>query len=39
VLQARYGVYRNLVDFGDPIVKIGKVAYIYGGEGVSFACR
>lgn len=39
MLQAQYGVYRNLVDFGEPIVRIGKVAYIYGGEGISFACR
>ncbi|XP_023328346.1 uncharacterized protein LOC111701333 [Eurytemora carolleeae] len=37
--SAQYGVYRNLVDFGEPIVRIGKVAYIYGGEGISFACR
>ncbi|XP_023331208.1 uncharacterized protein LOC111703492 isoform X3 [Eurytemora carolleeae] len=32
------GISRNRVDYGEPIVRIGKVPYIYD-EGISFACR
>ncbi|XP_023340242.1 uncharacterized protein LOC111710393 [Eurytemora carolleeae] len=38
-ISAEDGVHRNLVDFGKPIIRLGRVPYIFDDEGTCFACR